>query len=303
MKKTLLAAAIGASMGMATVVQADSVLFPYYKSDAASGVISFVTLANVQGAGSPIAYTWNFDRLSEAGVQCEHEDAPGALTAWDVVHHTVADPGLSGLDLPNHPAFADGSIPAYSLAAGGTQGFMIVENVGGESTLAGQMIVVDAATGLVTAYRGMNNPGSISGGTWNSIFTSHPSYDLTWYPDAVVSTQWFTLVTGVGMNAIAGWTGAGTLSNGFGLVYDQNENPRSGNVDVAIRCQAILGRADIMTPEQFTHSAAGGYMWATFAPNPATPGTGILMTKIETTPQLGGVATTSLDNPWPNLPF
>jgi hypothetical protein len=306
------------------VAQADGLLFPLYEANSAGGVFSFIALANVLPQDSDIHYIWNFDRTdTPATTECVHEDAFGNLTAWDIAQATVTLPSISGLDLPNHPQFLDASGVNYSLAEPAL-GFMIVSNwdenlygvtAQGESTLAGQMIVVDTTNGLISAQRGMNNPGTfhptvVSEGQWNSIFTSHFSYDLTWYPDPVVSTQWYTLVTGTNMNNINNWSGSGILSNGFGLVYDRDENPRSGNVDVRITCHAFLTRSDIMTPEQVAHSNQGGYMWAAFAPatngfvagNPVDA-TGILMTKIETTSQLGGVATLSLDNPWPNLPF
>jgi hypothetical protein len=329
MKKKLLIAAIGATMGAANVAQADGLLFPFYQADSAAGVFSFLALANVVGTNSETHYIWNFDRLdTTTTTECVHEDAFGTLTAWDIAQATVTHPSLSTLDLPNHPQFLDASGVNYSLAEP-SLGFMIVTNwvappigggypvtASGESTLAGQVIVVDTVNGLITAQRGMNNPATNHPagleGLWNSIFTSHFSYDLTWYPDPVVSTQWYTLVTGTNMDNINNWTGAGILSNGFGLVYDRDENPRSGNVDLQVQCHAFLTRSDIMTPEQVAHSNQGGYMWATFAPAPngfgdpattPTHATGILMTKIETTTQLGGTGTFSLDNPWPNLPF
>lgn len=301
MKKKLLFAAIGATMGVTSVAQADALLFPFFQADAASGVWSFVSLANVVGANANIHYTWNFDRLDTPTVrECVEENADGSLTAWDISQATVSDPSLSNVDIP---AFIpDASGVNYSLAEP-TLGFMVVDNGNlGESTLAGQLITVSAATGGVYVQRGMNNPASIARGTWNSIFTSHFSYDLTWYPDSLVTTSWYILVTGTPMAGIQQWQGAGVLTNGFPDVYDNDEVPRSGNVTLDIVCHDFYSRGDIMTPEQFIHSQNGGYMWLVFQPTNAEA-TGILATKIESTTLLGGVAATGLDNPWPNLPF
>lgn len=303
MKKNLLVAAIGATMGVATVAQGDALLFPFFESDVSSGVYSFLTLANVQGVGSPIAYTWGYQREG-VGAGCDHEDADGALTEWDIIHHTVVAPSISGLDLPAHPAFLDSSVPAYSLVSDPIFGYVIADSAGGESTLAGQMITVDVPNNVIYAERGMNNPGSLIGGTWNSIFTSHPSYDLVWYPNNVVRTTWNVLVTGVGMD-IPGYAGAGVLQSGFAFdeVFDQDEIPRSGDAFFNVTCLARVGRSDIMTNEQLVHTDQGGYTWLTFAPTPGTGSTGVLMHKIQTTAELGGKTVISLDTPWPNLPF
>ena len=182
MKKKLLVAAIGATMGAATVAQADGLLFPLYEANSAAGVYSFITLANVLNQDSDLHYIWNFDRTDTAALECVHEDAFGNLTAWDISQATVTSPTLSGLDLPNHPQFLDASAVNYSLAEP-TLGFMIVTNwdegaygvtAQGESTLAGQMIVVDWATLL--KMRGQPEQ-------WD-IFVTHHSF----VPDPILVT-------------------------------------------------------------------------------------------------------------------
>jgi hypothetical protein len=317
MKKKILAAAIGATLATgATISQADALLFPYYQ--VGNGVFSFLALANVLNEDSDVHYIWNLDDLNTPDVvECRHADITGDLTAWDISQQTVNSPtSPGGIDLPL--LFGDASGVRY-LPTSPSRGFVIVSNWDEdqydvvpqpESTLAGQMIVVDSTTNLITAYRGMNHPGSLDEGNFASIFTSHPSYDLTWYPVNVVTPVWYTLVTGVNMDNSANWAGSGTLSNGFENVYDRDEVPFSGNVNYRVTCQDFITPFDLMTPEQVDHAQGGGYMWSVFGPannnfNTTRPidATGVLMTKIETSPALGGVATSSLENPWPNLPF
>jgi len=330
MKKKIIAAAVGTALTFgAGVSQAENLFFPFFQSG--NGVWSFLELANVNGVypTAEIHYVWNRDFLNTAAVECEHDDLSGTMTAWDLSQQTVVHPNESGLDLPTD--FGDTLSQAQYTLGSPMRGFMIVasreqgDSNGntfpneelGESTLNGQMVVVDTTTGLITAYRGMNNPNPAASlyanqGNWDNILTSHATYDLTWYPDPVVATQWCTLVTGRNIDNANNWAGSGTIPKGFTEVYDRDEIPRSGNRDVPITCHAFLSRSDLMTGAQVTHSDFGGYMWAVFAvarnnfsttPGDPQDSTGILMTKIMTTAELGGVATSSMENAWPNLPY
>jgi hypothetical protein len=296
MKKKTLAAAMSLGMALgASQVQADSLLFPFYQTG--GGVYTFLMLHT--DLNSTLHYIWNYDDLTTPVQECQHEDAFGTITSWDVIQQTVADPSLSGLDLQT--AFGDLSAPAYSLVSP-AQGFMMVsDQTGAESTIRGQAIIYDTTNNLLTAYKGLNNPGSPLIGIWNSIFTSHNSFDMTWYPTAIVDTSWYVLVTGVGMDNIFNWTGEVTLFDVFGFVWDRDENPRSGNILKDIICHEVIDRSDIMTAAQLTHSANGGYVWEGVAPNFLTGATGALFTKIE---HSGGIGTAhSLENAFPNLPY
>lgn len=314
MKKRFLVAAMAATMGAASVAQADALLFPFYRANTDQRVFSFLSVANLDAVARNTHYIWNHS-TDPNGNECLHDDAFGTMTAFDLVQQTVTDPNLfHGIDIPGFSQSSDGvttdaSAIQYSLDEP-SLGFMIFANnngevaVANESTLIGQMITVDVLNGLITSQRGMNNPASTDEGNFASIFTSHPSYDLTWYDeDLITSTNWFVLVTGLGMDNPSAWRGAGNLTNGFINVFDRDENPRSGNIDIPIVCNALLSRAQLMSSAQLTWSAGGGYMWATFAPTAVTGATGILVTKTEFTPALGGTTTASLENPWPNLPF
>lgn len=230
-----------------------------------------------------------------------------------------------------------------------------------ESTFTGQIIVVDIVNRTTNGQRGINNPNTnnvmvpvppgapaapginlaglpdgLEEGAWDSAATSHPSFDLTWYPASLVDTTWHIVVTGRDMSDTSGgyWDGTVMLQQGFDQVYDRDENPRSGYATKVVRCTANLTRADLMTDAQVTHSNMGGYLWTTvlpgligqnnafnagLGPNPALGiggaknnqgATGAMLTKIEMTTKSGGsgglkgaVQSISLENPWPNMPY
>jgi len=295
MKKKTLAAAMSLGMALgAAQVHADSLLFPFYQTGA--GAWTFLSLATDSAVTTH--YIWNYDDLTTPVVECQHEDAFGAMTAWDIIQQTVAHPSLSGLDLPL--AFGDASVANYSLVSP-AQGFMMVsDQTAFESSIQGQAIVYDTGNNLLSALKGLNNPASVNIGTWNSIFTSHNSFDMTWYPAAIVDTSWYVLVTGTNMDVVTNWAGTVNLFQILGFVFDRDENPRSGNLPHNVVCHDTIVRSDIMTAAQVTHSNGGGWVWE--AANPVSGNaTGALMVKIESAAGIG--AAHSLERAFPNLPY
>ncbi len=282
--------------------KAESLLFPYYKNDAASGVYSFVSLVDTWGDAT-LHYIWNYDDLSTPAKECIHEDANGVSTAFDLLQHTVADPSVSGIDLD--AIFGDASTPAYSVVTYPTEGFLIVESSpSAEGDFYGQMIVVSVSEGVLTAYKGLNNPASVAAGDWSNISTSHAGFLMSNYPASAVDTSWFVLVTGTVMDNPLGWTGAVTLNNGFTNVWDRDEHPRSGSVPKKITCSAVITRSDIMSAAQVVQSDNGGLWWETVTPDPLTTATGALMMKIESSSALGSPMTAiSSENAFPNNPY
>jgi hypothetical protein len=328
-KKVVLAvgAAVALSAGVMQSAQADSIFFPYYK--VGNGAYSFLSLHQEAGTAATFnqsihIWQWKLDASNKTSA-CVHEDAYGKTSPWDLIQQTVESPdkamvpGGNGVDLKT--MFADGSTPNYSLQSP-AQGFLTVSNnTAVEDDIRGQMIVIDTVSGMVAAYKGFNNPVAQAERTWNSIFTSHASYDMTWYPTtesgsklgaAGVNTSWFVSVTGQDVTD-TNWAGAVTLTNGFlsGNVYDRDENPRSGFPSLLVRCFAEVQRSDVMTSTQVTHTVNGGFTWQVATPTGAsgvigdgTNSTGILMTKVEATTALGAKKTmVSAENAFPNLPY
>lgn len=288
------------SFGMQNA-KAESLLFPYYKSDGTNGVYSFLTLVDTWGDAT-LRYIWNYDDLSTAVKECIHEEAYGVSTAFDLIQQTVVDPGLSGINVP--AAFSDASTTAYSLASP-SEGFLIVESSpSSEGDFYGQIILVDASTGFVSAYKGLNNPVSVSPGDFSHISTSHTSYFMSNYPVSVTTTEWYVLVTGRGMTTVGGWTGQLTLTNGFGNVWDRDAVDRSGTVDHDIECFDTVGRRDIMTAAQVSWTDNGGLWWELTNSGLANGATGALISKIESSTAFGPLMRTiSSENAFFNDPY
>ncbi|CAK0747510.1 conserved exported hypothetical protein [Gammaproteobacteria bacterium] len=350
MKKSFLAVAMGLSAVFgASVAQADALLFPHYQASSKTGVVSFLSLANVIGINAAVHYVWSFKLPGQTlGQGCAHEDAWGRLTGWDIIQQVVTAPSISHFDLVGVDT-KDKSGPAYSLTDD-AEGYLIVSNwlsqsVGSlddasqalpESSLAGQLIYVDMVNKIYSGERGLNNPSTkdlrgpygnppygapnmndgLEQGAWDSVYTSHPSFDLTWYPKDIVDTSWYLLATGRDMSGLisgqAQWDGTLGVQNGFNVVWDRDEVPRSGNRPLFVVCASRITRDMIMQPAQVTHTDNGGYMWMTLMPATTNLSyvTGGMLTKIEMSTagvkaSFGGnvVQAMSFENPWPNIPF
>jgi len=305
------------SIGMQNA-KAESLLFPYFKSapnNNAAGegnIYSFLTLVDTWGdlgLGDNLFYTWNYDDLSTAALECIHEDSLGTSTAFDLIQQTVADPSNTLLDLPL--TFGDASTASYTvypIPPEGIEGFMVVESIfAAEGDFYGQMIVVDSLNGVIVSYKGLNNPLSLDSNDFNSISTSHLSYLMSNYPapsPTYVDTEWYVLVTGVGMTNPGGWGGTASLINGFSNVWDRDETPRSGAVSINITCFDRVDRANIMTAAQEVWTNNGGLWWQLTTPDPLTGATGTLVSKIETSTAFGPLMQTiSSENAFFNDPY
>lgn len=298
MKKKSLVVAIGAGMmvGMASMAQADSILFPYFKSG--GGAFSLVTMFNAAGTGgfpidwapstnSLLHYTWMYRNQGANGTlgtgACAHSDLWGTMTQMDLVLQEVTNrinaPSLLG-DKSN--------VKYLQYTANPSEGFMIVSNhdaadVGqNEDTLFGSMMIVDTTTAddFTWSYNALNNPAvhtKAFDGDFSSAWTSYTSFDMTWYPTAYVDTKWRMTVTGSNMlvGPYAEW---GTLVNGFslgggyGLVWNNDEVPMSGGATGSVTCMGDVALSALLDPAQTTHAANGGYMWTVWVNGLGAPG-------------------------------
>ena len=171
MKKKLLVTALSSGIALSAGLQIlkaeEALLFPFYQQGA--GIYTFLMLHDIFGngfppplgftsAGAPIHYIWNADDLSTPDtVECQHEDANGIMSAFDLLQQTVVAPGLPGsFDLP--AIFGDASTPAYSLLSP-SRGFLIVDSLNAAANdFRGQAVIIDTTNGLVSAYKVFNNP-------------------------------------------------------------------------------------------------------------------------------------------------
>ena len=321
MNRKALSLAVGAAVvfGAAQQAQADELLFPFFQSGAGSW--TFLSLRSDGGNLNPgtngvandpaddtIAYVFNYD--DPVTGPCTHFDVQGSMTDYDIIQQTVVDPAFSGLDLASD--FGDQSTANYLPIAGATSGFLTVRDNSGEAQFGGQAIIVDAAAGVATAYRGINDPldgaptpannPNTTGNFDTLLVTSHPSHDFTWYPVGVVSTSWFVLVTGSNMDKTSGWDGQIDMALGFGGAFDRDENFLSGGRTPNVVCYGTLTPGHLLNTAQASGAELGGWAWVINTPVANNDATGALVYKFETTGALGGTVTTiSEENPFPNL--
>jgi hypothetical protein len=297
-KKSLVAIATGAALAAAgmTAANAESLLFPYWSTEAGTtSVLSLTAGATLAPAGQ-IHYVWNY------GSSCTHFDNYGKLTANDLIQQFVSQPaGTPAL-------FGDTSTPAYFPPSIQTSGFLVVTDNAGVAggaagplgSLRGQMVIASAAAGIVTSYSGIPQTAAAAEGDFSLLNATQ--YRLSWYPQSVVNpTSWFGVVTGNmagAINAGTNWTGGMNYFQG-GNVYGRNEDAYSGSMEGTITCSGSLTPASFMNSAQMASVTNGGLVNVTFTPGatpggipaPANPGTGVVLTKLETTTALGSTNT------------
>ena len=320
MKMKLLSAAIGSALGMVSInAQADALLFPRFETG--NGIFSFLSM---QAVGDPagglvpnagnfgdntLHYVWNYTDPAQG--RCTHFDLFGSMSDFDMIQQTVVAPNVpGGVDLPT--IFGDASNPQY-LPISPTVGFMTVGDESPEFAFWGQMILVNILDGTVAAYKGLNNPlvpgfgnpaiPQLDDGDFSYIFTSQIFHVMSWYPTSQVDTEWFTIITGVGMNNPFGWNGTRDFISILGGVLDRDEVFLSGVQPLRITCFDDVELPDFMNAAQLVGTQTGGWnlMLNTPADNLAT---GAMMVKIESTTALGPQKTAvSIENAFPNLPY
>ena len=304
-KKSLMAAAAGAvlaTVGM-SAANANSLLFPYWTTNnGAQSALSLSTDGSVGGARA-IHYVYNY------GPSCTHYDAYGSMTGNDLLQQSVASPAAGGYGLA---VSSDKSTPVYFPLANQT-GFLVVTDTTSTSTTAisGDMAIVDPSTGLVASYAATSNAlatdsANDAANEGNFTAVTNTSYGLSFYPQSLVQTSWYSIVMGNMNNAIAngrGWTATAKVSNA-GAVYNNDEAPFSGTSDKTITCAGSVAPTDLMTTAQAAAVGPnGGLIQAIWAPvtangtNKTTDGrtivdtaTGVLMYKMQlVNASVGGV--------------
>lgn len=290
LKKNLLALSVGTVIAAAsTAASANSLLFPYFTTNnGGQSSLSLTTDGSVGGARD-IHFVYNY------GDACTHYDLNGQMTGNDLLQQSIAAPSVGGYGLA---AGSDTSTPAYFPLAN-TQGFLVVSDTTSSSATAisGDMAIADPSTGLVAAYSGITNAvdTSVAANEGNFSTLTQTNFGLSFYPQAAVTTSWFTVVTGDMSTAIgagADWDATATLSNN-GNVFDNDENPYSGTMTKKITCSGTVAPTDLMTTaQQAAIGPNGGLLNATWTPgaagttttsgNPSTyTATGVVMYKMQ----------------------
>ncbi len=314
----------------------EALLFPYFKSG--GGAFTFISIqkwANEAGsfkAANDLHAVYYYDLLNTPALECIHSDSFGTLTPQDLLQYEVT----KQVDVPAITGDKS-TVPYLNLPPGNpVQGFMILSvgtfQIGGtptsdfEGNVPGQAVLIDTTTGLVTAYKGLNNPNSTDENIWGPpAFLGQASPDpiakgswmMSNYLDPTVKTQWYLLAVGQGLVppiAPPTWTGRVVLENGYGLVWDMDEKPQSSQTQLVVNCFAFFDRTTIMDLTAQNQTGLHGGMWwerinvpafldppANTKPNPAT---GAIMAKFESTTALGSkMQAVSLENAFPNFPY
>lgn len=217
-KKLAIASAVGATLGMAGVAQADnSLLFPYINTGATA--FTFITVYQdpfaVASGTAPAPSSDFLTRLNlfygykaigaDPAAGCIHKDFPvqvsqGAILQWEVAgkYNLPSDFGdVYGAEFNDQSA----RVPA------GQEGFLIIEypslnttpgSGGGaiaDQHLYGEAIVADTATGLAVAYTALNDDTVLStpGAVADFTTAGYHEHVTSWYPKSLVGTTWYVL--------------------------------------------------------------------------------------------------------------
>lgn len=290
LKKNLLALSVGTVIAAAsTAANANSLLFPFFTTNNGGQSSLSLTTDGSTGTERDIHFVYNY------GASCTHFDLIGKMTGNDLLQQSIASPAAGGYGLA---AGGDKSTPAYFPLAN-QEGFLVVSDTTSTSTTAisGDMAIADPSTGLVAAYSGITNgmDTSATGSEGDFSNLTQQNFGLSFYPQAAVTTSWYTVVTG-NMNAAItngrDWTGTATLSNN-GKVYDNDENAFSGTMSKTITCAGTVAPTDLMnTAQQAAVGPNGGLLNATWTPDgtsapaangvtPVDTSTGVVMFKMQ----------------------
>lgn len=286
-QKTLIAAAAGVAMMSAVgTASANSLLFPYFTTTTGAQSVLSLSMSNtgaVAASTESIHYVYNY------GATCLHFDGLGKASQNDLMQHSIASVAAGGF---GKAVSTDASTPFYFPLAN-TQGFLVVSTqTTTGAAISGDMAIVDPSTGLVVSYAGITNSaetvspvgGPINVNEGNFSFITDSFFNLSFYPNALVTTSWFGVVAGNMNTAIstgANWTGAATLTNN-GVVYNNDESPISGTATKTVTCSGTVAPSDLMNTAQAAAVGANGGLVHSKVSAFATGGTGLILSKLQT---------------------
>lgn len=303
-----------------------------------SGALPLVPINNPDFAANPLHYVWMYD--DPVAGPCTHTDLFGSMSDFDLIQQTVNPPFWSGLDLP--ALFADASTPRYLNIDATEGFMIVGNGDPEASFWGQAIIVdtSDGTVTAYKGINDILNGGALSVpaiGNFNTLgLTTHLTHMYSWYPAWVADTEWFVLVTGSNMTRVpanASWDGRLRVEPLLGVVWDRDEDPLSTNLPFNVQCYRTINRTTFLNPVALNHTIDGGMYWALNRPritsniNPPPPGgavgedcfnagvpigqaagqptcrgTGALVTKIETSMELGfPITLLSEENPWPNV--
>lgn len=275
LKKVALLSATGTMLTVAGGAQAaNTLLFPFVTG--ASSTLTFVSVydnpysasgmaeAPIGNIGYRVSYAYKSVGATPQ-YKCEYREfdvtsKQGGLLQWEVAGR---------FDLPSD--FGDDYTGDINSTANRlpneTQGFMIVEYTtpgASASTLHGDAIVIDTASGMVMSYAATSSTGTNFATGAGSESTS------SWLPRSLSGTTWYVLPLGtrnemVRANSmgISGKVVARTNVQQMGA-YERNGQYYAGVKEQPFTCFGIFGIDDLL---QNNHSAGGWLTMKTLTPS------------------------------------
>lgn len=275
LKKVALLSATGTMLTVAGGAQAaNTLLFPFVTG--ASYTLTFVSVYDnpypasgmAETPGGDIGYRVSYAYKSVGATpqyKCEYREVDvtarqGSLLQWEVAGRYDL-PSDFGDEHTGDIQSRDNRLPS------GTQGFMIVEYNGpgsAASTLHGDAIVIDTASGLVMSYAATSSTGTNFSTGAGSEFAS------SWLPRSLSDTTWYVLPLGtrdqmVRANnmGISGKVVARTNVQQMGA-YARNSQYYAGAKEQPYTCFGVFGIDDLL---QNSYSEGGWMTLKTLAPS------------------------------------
>jgi len=298
-----LALAFAFSIAVVKDASADALLAPAIRTD--GNFVTFVTVVN-KSANTSLHWMYRYDDPAVAGNQCYHKDGFAKTTQNDILTCDVSTTFGTG-PLPS----TDTTSGCYNLGKGWLGLLTIYSFTGaypgtptGESSLAGEVAIIDLSTGAAYLYKQLNDFYGTDEGNLDDL--AYGSYPLTlpgqavmptakWHPTSIVSTQWLVDVAHYAMaTAMPGLTSdCDTMSatiafadvdGNAGYFYDINENLLSATSGKTVDCFAYLTLSDLIAPASLPDAANGGWAHVQMvSPTPGVCDKGILVYKLEST--------------------
>jgi len=289
-KKLAIASAVGATLGMAGVAQADNhLLFPYVTTGATS--FTFVTMFqdpdnNLLGNGltgfpvgvpphDAISYNmyYGYKGLTSAATDpCNHRDFSIGITQGALLQFEVGNQFDLPFDFGDPAGYGENLRKAANVLPMNNHGFLIVETTDPTAAAAspvrthGEAVVVDTASGLALSYTAVPTADGATVPSNYGAAVPTTEYVTSWMPQSLINTSWYVLPTDV-RNLMTPNMAGGLRAMVYAVTNPNNpgafaraEDYASGVQQVNLRCFATVGLDQLFEAGKF---GMGG--WASVA--------------------------------------
>jgi hypothetical protein len=279
LKKLAVATAVSTAIGVGGMAQANSVFFPFITT--AAGSYTFLTVVPDAIGSDGDEFSHDTQNLhfyygykavgAAADDACVHRDYVLSVTDNAILQLEVGGNFNLVTQFNDPPGYGVGFLPVPA----GMNGFASVEDgvESGGVSLFGEGVIIDAASGLTTAYSGIQSPDG-ENPDWTAVGATE--FVTSWFPTNIVSTSWYALALGLrsDMTPNAGggvylWLrpetdiDSGPSPSNYGAFYrDGNGNNElyvSGTTRTRLRCWGTFELEDLLG-DKATVVQHGGWM-------------------------------------------